>query len=111
MATAEAKAAGEQLKGVGMRCCVFVLMLSACASEGNQPPEASRCMKLRDHLVDLQVADIHVATGIDREAHRRALASALGEDFTSTCTSTLSESQVDCALSANDATAAAACAR
>ena len=94
-----------------MRGYVWILVLSACASEGNQPPEASRCVKLRDHLVDLQVADIHVATGIDREAHRRALASALGDDFTSTCAGTLTEAQVDCALDARDASAAAACAR
>lgn len=53
-----------------MRCCVFLLALSACASEGIQPPEAGHCAKLRDHLVDLQVADIHIATGVDREAHR-----------------------------------------
>lgn len=96
-----------------MRCCVMmlVLVLSACASEGNQPPEARRCATLRDHLVDLQVADIHVATGIDREAHRRALASALGDDFAATCASTLTEAQVECALGATDATSAAACAR
>lgn len=94
-----------------MRCCVLLLVLAACASEGNQPPEASRCAKLRDHLVDLQVADINPATGIDREAHRRALAGALGEDFATTCTSTLTDSQVECALGAGDASAAAACAR
>lgn len=94
-----------------MRCCVLLLVLSACASEGNQPPEASRCTKLRDHLVDLQVSDIHVATGIDREAHRRALASALGDDFAATCTSTLTDAQVECALGASDAASAAACAR
>jgi hypothetical protein len=95
-----------------MRCCVlFLLFVSACASEGSQPPESTRCVKLRDHLVDLQVADIHVATGVDRNAHRRALAGALGDDFTATCTSKMSESQVDCALGANDAASAAACAR
>lgn len=93
-----------------MRCCMLLLVLSACA-DGNQPPEASRCAKLKDHLVDLQVMDIHVATGVDREAHRRALAGALGEDFTKNCTSTLTESQVDCALAASDAAAASACAR
>lgn len=93
-----------------MRCCMLLLVLSACA-EGNQPPDASRCAKLRDHLVDLQVMDIHVATGVDREAHRRAFASALGEEFTTNCTSKLTESQVDCAIGASDAAAAAACAR
>ena len=94
-----------------MRCCVFLLALSACASEGNQPPEASHCAKLRDHLVDLQVADIHIATGVDREAHRRALTGALGHDFAATCAGTLTESQVECALGASDAASAAACAR
>ena len=94
-----------------MRCRVLLLFLVGCTGGDNQPAEVGRCTKLRDHLVQLQVADIHVATGIDREAHRRALSKALGDDFATACASKLTEAQVDCALAAEDPTTAAACAR
>ncbi len=97
-----------------MRCRVLLLFLLGCVGcvgGDNQPAAVDRCTKLRDHLVQLQVADIHVATGIDREAHRRVLSHALGDDFATSCASKLTEAQVDCALEAADAVAAAACAR
>lgn len=94
-----------------MRCCVFIMFAMSCAGSGSAPPEAKRCAELREHLVELQVADIHIASGIDREAHRRALGQALGDQFVGQCIDRLSEAQVDCSLAAADKAAAADCAR
>jgi hypothetical protein len=92
--------------------CLLAAILSACTSSvGEEPADSRHCERLRDHLVDLQVADIHIATGIDREAHRRAMAQALGSSFVSSCIAKLTETQVDCALDTHDAAAAAACTR
>lgn len=65
----------------------------------------ARCEKLRDHVVDLRLAD---ATGVDTNAHRVAMLHALGDDFVASC-SKLARRQVDCALDARDSAAAAAC--
>ena len=87
-----------------------VLLLTACTSSVEEEPiDTRRCERLRDHLVDLQVADIHIAAGIDREAHRRAMTAALGSSFVSSCVEKLTETQVDCALDTNDLAAVAAC--
>jgi hypothetical protein len=95
-----------------MRSCViisWIAMLVGCASS-EEPADQRQCARLRDHLVDLQLSDVHVAVGIDRAAHRRALAQALGPDFVASCSNKLTESQVDCALNTNDRAAAAVCA-
>ncbi len=93
-----------------MRWCVIIIFIGCASSDGEEAAEPRQCERLREHLVDLQVADIHVATGIDREAHRRAMTSALGQSFVSSCTGKLTESQVQCALGAGDRLTAAACA-
>jgi hypothetical protein len=93
-----------------MRSCVIVIGLFVGCASPDEPADQRQCARLREHLVDLHVGDVHVATGIDREAHRRALAQALGPDFVTSCSGKLTESQVDCALNANDRAAAAACA-
>jgi hypothetical protein len=94
-----------------MRCCVAVVLMIGCAGSESGTPEPRRCLELREHLVELQVDDIHFASGIDREAHRRALKQALGDHFVEQCTSRLTEGQVSCALGAADQAVAAACAR
>jgi hypothetical protein len=88
-----------------MRFAVVCLLLSC----GSAAEEASRCEQLLDHLVSLRVAEVHPASGVDRESHRRALTQALGADFLTSCSSSLSESQIACALGASDTSAAAAC--
>jgi hypothetical protein len=85
----------------------FVLV--ACTSSDYGPADTQQCERLRDHLVDLQVRDIHIATGIDREAHRRAMTQALGSDIVASCAGRLTESEVECALDKSDPSAAAAC--
>ena len=95
-----------------MRWFVLVTISMGCAgSSPDENPEPRQCEQLRDHLVDLQVAQIHIATGIDREAHRSALSKALGDEFLTACTAKMSASQVECALGAADATTAAGCSR
>lgn len=96
--------------GYMRRCFISCLLLSGClGQESTEQASLRRCERLRDHLVDLQVGQIHVATGVDREAHRRALTQALGNGFVTSCSEKLSESQVDCALETSDPASAAAC--
>jgi hypothetical protein len=88
---------------------IAILVLACGSIEDEGPPDPRRCEQLREHLVDLQVREVHVATGIDREAHRRAMTAALGRDFVTSCTTRLVASQIRCALDATDPVAAAAC--
>ena len=90
---------------------ILTILVSCASSNSDESPEPRQCEQLRDHLVDLQVGQIHIATGIDREAHRSALSKALGDDFIGSCTGKMSASQVECALAAGDPTAAAGCSR
>lgn len=73
------------------------------------PVEVNRCAELRDHVVDLQLRNIHIATGVDIEAHRKALTDALGDDFLTSCSSRMDEARVSCLLDASDQDAAQAC--
>lgn len=57
----------------------------------------------------MRLAEVHIATGVDREAHRVAMKAALGGEFVAGCTGKLTESQVSCALRATDGPGAAAC--
>lgn len=98
------------LKGVVMRCLWVFVLAAACAGSSG-PADQRQCARLREHVVDLQLADVHVAVGIDREAHRRALKQSLGDNFVANCSSTLTEDQVDCVLNASDRAAIAACTR
>jgi len=90
---------------------IVTLLLSCADNSDNGAAEARRCEQLRDHLVEIRLADVHIATGVDREAHRVAMKTALGGEFVASCTSKLTESQVNCALRATDTAGAAACSR
>ncbi len=81
---------------------------AACGAE-RVPVDEQRCSELRRHLVELQLNDVHIATGVNIEAHREALNAALGDDFVPSCLSKLDEVQVTCLLSALDQEAAQAC--
>jgi hypothetical protein len=67
--------------------------------------EQTACERLRDHLVELRLAD---ASGVDLAAHREAMRSALGEGFIAGCQS-MPEQQIECALDAPDLETAASC--
>lgn len=90
-----------------MRTLVFALVLAAgCSSDdGEEILTVSPCERLREHLIDLRLAD---AMNVDKDAHREAFRTALGADFLASC-SKLDEDAVTCAISAADAHTAAAC--
>jgi len=94
-----------------VRCALMLALFVSCAgnSDDSGLAEGPRCEQLRDHLVDIRLADAHVATGVDREAHRAAMKTSLGSEFVASCTGKLTESEVSCALRATDAAGAAAC--
>lgn len=93
------------------RQLLFAALLVAIAVTCTEqiPVEVNRCAELRDHVVDLQLSNIHIATGVDVEAHRKALTNALGEDFLSSCASKMEDAQVSCILDAKDQAAAQSC--
>lgn len=81
-------------------------ILQGCSgTDSDEAPEA-QCARVRDHLIDLRLAD---ATGIEPAAHREALRAALGEDFVARCTSSMTDQQVSCALNAVDTFTLNAC--
>lgn len=84
---------------------LVVAIAAACSS--SERPGPKQCEKLREHIVELTLAE---ATGVDRVAHREAMRGALGDQFVESCTSSLTDSQVDCGLKAADVSAASACA-
>lgn len=93
-----------------MRWCVLVFLVGCGGSDDDEAvTTARRCERLRDHVVELRLADINPETGVDREAHRKAMTQALGDDFIAGCKTKLSEPQLDCALAAADPASAAAC--
>jgi hypothetical protein len=95
-----------------MRRLVVAMTMAVSGCGGSEPREGDepsrRCERMRDHLVDLRLAD---ATGIDREGSRALMRSALGDDFIDSCARTLTTEQIECALRAASAELAAACHR
>lgn len=83
-----------------------VLALGACTSSSNEPVSRRDCVALRDHLVELRLED---ATA-DREQHRAALVTSLGEAFVVKCQDSVSREQLRCSLSATSSQALSACA-
>ena len=85
------------------------LLASSCASSSARDEESAdpptRCERMRDHLVEIRLAD---AAGVDRAAHREALRNALGAEFMSAC-GAMTIMRVDCVLDAEDSSALAAC--
>jgi hypothetical protein len=87
--------------------CAVLGLIAWCGGHNVDGAAArTRCESLRDHLVDLRVAN---ASSLDREAHRAAMVKALGDSFVADCQSKLGAAEVHCALHAPDMTAAAAC--
>ena len=79
------------------------VFVTACGG-GNDEPDPSPCERLRERVLDVSLNDV-VA---ERDQHRAAL-SAATSDFVATCTQTLSEQQINCALAADTLAALAAC--
>jgi hypothetical protein len=60
-------------------------------------------------VIDLRLASAANAANVDVAAHRKAMQQALGSEFLASCTTKMTDAQVDCALGATDAAAVAAC--
>ncbi len=90
-----------------MRKILAVLILvAACGDDQDiETPELSRCEQLRDHLIDLRLAD---TARVDKDAHRVAMRNALGKSFLDEC-ARLPEREIDCAFEATDSSTVAAC--
>lgn len=103
----------------------FSLLLIACSGGGNADDEGDlgnvekRCLRMRDHLIDIRLQPTGPASSassldVDRAnsvavQHRAALTAALGEDFARRCASSMSIAQIDCVLGAEDNEAVIAC--
>jgi hypothetical protein len=98
-----------------MRTAFLLLALAACGANdvaddvSKDERVASPCEQLRDHLVDLRVAD---ATGTPAQLaqHRAAMTRALGDDFVASCEDNLDSQQIACSTAATDLAAVSACA-
>ena len=86
--------------------CAWVVLIAGCGGRDDEAAPSARCESLRDHLVELRLAQ---ATNVDKAAHRVAMLKALGDTFVADCQTKLGASEVDCALNATDTAAAAAC--
>ena len=81
---------------------LFVFL--GCADENEGVPK--QCERVRDRLIDLQLAD---AMHVNRDAHRAVLRNALGPQFVSRCAESLTAKQRRCVIDARDLTSAQAC--
>jgi len=86
----------------------LALALTACSrgGDGESSSIERRCEQLRDHMVELRLGD---PPPKDVEKHRKVLRRALGSGFITSCTSTMNDDDITCALAARDLTAAAGC--
>ena len=83
-----------------------VALAAACAAQEDEAVATrNRCLKLRDHMVDLRVA---TATEVDVTKHREAMTNALGDDFVGRCQQ-LPAADIKCALASTDLSSAGAC--
>ena len=92
-----------------MRMSLVLLALVASCGGEDEPessPRETPCERMRDHLIDLRLAD---AQHVDHAAHRDAMKQAMGGAFLASCAK-LERSQIDCVLDAPDTTSATACA-
>jgi hypothetical protein len=74
----------------------LVLLVGACTD--HDVVDRAGCTRLRDHVVDLRVADAAGELGGDVAQHRRAMKQALGEDFIANCVQAMSYEQLACSL-------------
>lgn len=89
------------------RVVVTVALIFACGDDRPDAKPETRCEQLREHLIDLRLAD---AMHVDKDAHREALRGSMGNEFLTSCAK-LSDQVVACGLTASDSTTAAACER
>src|SRR5262245_21079372 len=88
---------------------VLPVMLACGRSNDDDPAATSACERLRAHLAEVSLTDAKGISSAELAAHRSAMEAALGSAFVTSCSSTLTAEQVECAMRATDATAVASC--
>jgi hypothetical protein len=101
---------------------VVLVLLFACGNGRTEEEQAraieERCLRMRDHLIDLRLETTMPPGSASNDAtrsettfrqHREAMIAALGEDFSVRCASSLSSAQIDCVMDADDNGTVSAC--
>ena len=83
----------------------LITVFAAAGCGTSDEPEVNPCERLREHVLDVSLADV---AGVDREQHRAALAAAMS-DFVTTCSATLNATQISCGLHAPTQTDLSTC--
>lgn len=77
--------------------CVALLCIGCATSSEPEKQGTAACQQLREHVIDLRVAEIHQ----DQEAHRTAIRQALGDNYLASCLDEPRE-RFDCERQAKD---------
>jgi len=98
----ESSIGGSSMQGKGrVALCAFALVVGC--GRGREST-AERCAHVREHLIELQLAD-----DPRRAEHESVVRRAMGDGFIESCARTMSDAQRDCVLSAVDSRSALAC--
>lgn len=81
-----------------MRGVVVISLWLVAACSEQHSVDRDGCTRLRDHVVDLRLADSSNELGADAAQHRAAMKQALGDGFIDNCVQTMSYEQLDCSL-------------
>lgn len=93
-----------------VRALLLICVVTACAASDPDDGNRARCTQLRDHIVDLRLSDLPKDQAQSVIAsHREAMASALGEQFVTSCQQSAGKRELDCGLAARDVSAATRC--
>lgn len=82
----------------------LILAVTTSACTNSEPVLQSRCERVRDRIVDLQLAD----EDLQRDEHAHVLRRALGDQFLATCAG-MSPARTECILAATTPKAALDC--
>ncbi len=93
------------MAGVGVGVGLVVAACGAGDGDGATETPREQCLRLRDHLVDVQLQSVTA----DREQHQAALKAALDVAFVGDCVERMDDEARDCRLAAHDAAALVAC--
>jgi hypothetical protein len=109
-------------------CCLpaclpacLLIVTAACSSAPSPDEQASAalrdCIKLRQHVVDVRLADVAGLDDVARKAQQQAMLQALGpasadvaDGYVAQCQKSMTSKQVACMLNAENTTAISACA-
>ena len=93
------------------RWMTLFAVFAGCGGDdgGDVSDRSQQCARVRDHLVELRLAESHGLRKADLDQHRLVLSRAFDSSFLETCTSASTEASLDCVIRAMDSQAAAAC--